>query len=596
MSRTRFGALIAATMIVVSACGGTAATPTPAPTTAPTPAPSAAAPSSAAPSAEASASASAPASQAATPVEGGNLVYALQGDAVYADPSLVSDGNSLFIAQQVVEGLVGLKPGTISDVIPVLAASMPTVSADGKTYTFTLRTGVNFSDGTPFNAAAVKFNYDRWKNFTKGDLQDNAYYYGAVFGGFGADSNIVSVDAPNDTTVVMTLKAPQSNFLLAQTLSVFGIQSPTALTNGKADTVPLKDNNYAQGKGTSMVGTGPFILKDFLPGDHYTIVKNANYWDTANAAHLDQVTFKPISDTTATLQALQSGAVDGAFFISPNDIQAAQGAGLQLIDRGDSCNLGYLGMNQQLWDKSGAKLGGPTIYANKNVRLAVAAALNRQGYIDALYNGQGKVATSFMPPATIGYKSQNFPAYDVNAAKASLAAANLTPDQLKIDLWYPSNVTRPYMPDPKNEAVAIAGDLTAIGFTVTLQTQDWHAGYYNTMNTGQQALYLLGWTCDWAGADNFLVTAFFGYSGGQPAKAFGYANAQMNTLFNQALQAPTVDAANTAWGQAQDLIGADMPMVPIVNSTPAGALAAKVHGYVGAANGTELLNSVWVQP
>jgi peptide/nickel transport system substrate-binding protein len=360
--------------------------------------------------------------------------------------------------------------------------------------------------------------------------------------------------------------------------------------------VPLKDNAYAQAKTTTMVGTGPFIFKDWVPGDHITVTKNPNYWDTANKAHLDQVTFKPIADTTATLQALQTGAADGAFNISPNDIGAAQGAGLQLIDRGESCNLGYLGLNQQLWDKAGAKVGGPTIFANPDVRMAVAAALNKQGYIDALYAGQGKVAQSFMPPSTIGFKAQNFPAFDVAAAKASLAKANLTPDQLKVDLYYPSNVTRPYMPDPKNEAQAVADDLTAIGFTVSLKTIDWHAGYYNTMNTGQEALYLLGWTCDWAGADNFLVTAFFGSTGGQPAKAFGYKNDQMNTLFGQALQAPSVDAANALWGQAQDLIGADMPMVPIVNSTPAGALSAKVHGYLGASNGTEYLAPVWIQP
>jgi len=212
MLRLRIGALGVVAAMAFAACSSSATT-----------APSVAAPASTAPGTS-SAPASVPASlAAATPVNGGNLVVALEGDMVYADPSLVSDGNSLYVMTQVVEGLVGLQPGTISTVIPVLAASLPTVSADGKTYTFTLRTGVKFHDGTPFNAAAVKFNYDRWKNFTKGDLQDNAYYYGAVFGGFGADSNIVSVDAPNDTTVVMTLKAPQSNFLLAQTLQVFGI-------------------------------------------------------------------------------------------------------------------------------------------------------------------------------------------------------------------------------------------------------------------------------------------------------------------------------------------------------------------------------------
>jgi len=586
MLRARTGSLIAAAAIVFAACGGSA---TPSPSAAPS---QQAAPSAAAASAAPSAS---PSPAAGTPVNGGNLVVALQGDMVFADPSLVSDGNSLYVATQVVEGLVGLAPGTISQVIPVLAASMPTVSADGKTYTFTLRTGVTFHDGTPFNAAAVKFNYDRWKAYTKGDLQDNAYYYGAVFGGFGADSNIISVDAPNDTTVVMTLKTPQSNFLLAQTLQVFGIQSPTALQAAKADTTPLANNNYAQGKGQSMVGTGPFMFKEWVPGDHITVVKNPSYWDTANAAHVDQITFKPFGDQTATLQALQSGGVDLAFAISSADIATAQGAGLSIIDRGPSCNLGYLGMNQALQPKSGGA-ATPTIYANKNVRLAIAQALNKQGYIDALFGGQGKVADSFMSPSTIGYKAENLPTYDVTKAKASLAAANLTPAQLKIDLYYPSNVSRPYMPDPKNEAQAIAQDLTAIGFTVALKTIDWHAGYYSTANNGQLALYLLGWTCDWAGADNFLVTAFFGYSGGQPAKAFGYKNDQMDSLFGQALAAPSVDAANALWGQAQDLIAADLPMVPIVNSTPPGAYNAKIHGFVGASNGTEHFNSVWIQP
>ena len=583
MLRLRTGALIAAAAIAFAACSGAATA---------APAASVAAPSSASPgsSAPASATPSGPA-----PVNGGNLVVALQGDMVYADPSLVSDGNSLYVMTQVVEGLVGLAPGTISQVIPVLAASLPEVSADGKTYTFTLRTGVTFHDGTPFNAAAVKFNYDRWKAYPKGDLQDNAYYYGAVFGGFGTDSNIVSVDAPNDTTVVMTLKAPQSNFLLAQTLQVFGIQSPTALQADKADTTPLSSNNYAQGKGQSMIGTGPFMFKEWVPGDHVTVVKYANYWDKPNAAHVDQITFKPFGDETATLQALQAGGVDEAEAISPTDIATAKSSGLNIVDRGQSCNVGYLGLNQALQSKSGGA-ATPTIYANKNVRLAVAQALNKQGYIDALFAGQGKVPTGFMPPATLGFKAESLPTYDVTAAKASLAAANLTPDQLKIDLYYPSNVSRPYMPDPKNEAQAIAQDLTAIGFTVALKTIDWHAGYYNTANTGQLQMFLLGWTCDWAGADNFLVTAFFGYSGGQPAKQFGDKNDQMNTLFNQALQAPTADAANTLWGQAQDLIAADLPMIPIVNSTPPGAYTSKLHGFVGAANETEHFNSVWIQP
>jgi peptide/nickel transport system substrate-binding protein len=521
---------------------------------------------------------------------GGSMVVALDGDMVFADPSLVSDGNSLYVEAQVVEGLVGLQPGTISTVIPVLASALPTVSSDGLSYTFKLRTGVKFHDGTAFNADAVKFNYDRWKAYPKGDLQDNAYYYGAVFAGFGADSNIDSVTASDAQTVVIKLKQPQSNFLLTQTLQVFGIQSPDALKKANADSTPLKDNKYAQGslpQGQDMVGTGPFMFKDWVPGDHVTLVKNPNYWDAAHAAKLDQITFKPMGDSTAKLQALQSGGVDLAFSISPLDVKTAQGSGLSIIDRGQSCNQLNLAMNQSLG-------GTPTIYANKAVRTAISEAVNKSSYVDAFYGGAAKVPSGFMPPATIGFKAETLPAFDAAKAKTDLAAAGLTADQLKIDLYYPSNVVRPYMPDPKGIATAIANDLTGAGFTITLKTEDWHGGYVKDATNGKLPLYLFGWTCDWAGADNFLYTAWFGYQNGQPNLQFAWKNDQANTLMLKALAEPTADAATADWGQVQDLLAQDLPSVPIVNSTPPGAFNSKVHGYVGAGNGIEYFNTVTI--
>ncbi|HEX9044249.1 MAG TPA: ABC transporter substrate-binding protein [Candidatus Limnocylindrales bacterium] len=580
MIRTRLGTLLAVTALVVGACSSSTAT------TAPSASESAA--TSEAPSASAGESSAAASGQ---PVAGGTMVVALDGDMAFADPSLVSDGNSLYVEAQVIQGLVGLKPGTISTVVPVLAADLPTVSADGKTYTFKLRTGVKFHDGTDFNADAVVYNYNRWQNFPKGDLQDNAYYYGAVFGGFGSGSNIASVTAQGADTVVFALKQPQSNFLLASTLAVFGIESPAALKAGNADQTPLKDNKYAQGslgQGQDMVGTGPFMFKEWVPGDHVTLVKNPNYWDAPNAAHLDQVTFKPIGDSTAKLQALQSGAVDLAFSISPLDVKTAQGSGLTIIDRGASCNQLNLDMNQSVGGKA-------TIYADRNVRLAVSEALNKQSYADAFYSGLGKVPTGWMPPATIGFKAQTLPAYSVDQAKADLAKANLSAAQKQIELYYPSNVVRPYMPDPKGIAQAIANDLQAIGFTVSFKTEDWHGGYITDATNGKLPLYLFGWTCDWAGADNFLYTAWFGYQNGQPNLQFHWKNDKANSLMTKALTEASVDAANADWGQVQDLLTQDLPAVPVVNSTPPGAYTTKVHGFVGASNGIEYFNSVWLQ-
>ena len=567
--KKRLSSLLVVGVFVASACSSSAtASPSAAPTTAGGPS----------------------ATAAATPAaaSGGSLVVALDGDMVLADPSLVSDGNSLYVEAQVVEGLVGLKPGTISTVIPVLASAMPTVSADGLTYTFKLRTGVKFHDGTDFNADAVVYNYTRWQAYTKGDLQDNAYYYGAVFGGFGADSNIVSIVASDASTVVFTLKAPQSNFLLAQTLAVFGIESPTALKAANADSTPIANNKYAQGslpQGQDMVGTGPFMFKDWTPGDHITVVKNPNYWDAPNAAKLDQITFKPIGDSTAKLQALQSGGVDLAFSISPLDVATAKSSNLTVIDRGQSCNQLQLDMNQNIGGKA-------TIYANPKVRLAVSEALNKQSYVDAFYAGLGKVPTGFMPPATAGFKAETLPAYSATQAKTDLTAAGLSASDLTVDLYYPSNVVRPYMPDPKGSAQGIAQDLQAAGLTVNLKTEDWHGGYVKDATTGKLGLYLFGWTCDWAGADNFLYTAWYGYQGGQPNAQFGWKNDAANALMLKALAEPSVDAANADWGQVQDALATDLPAVPIVNSTPPGAYTSKVHGFVGSGNGIEFFNTV----
>jgi peptide/nickel transport system substrate-binding protein len=199
-----------------------------------------------------------------------------------------------------------------------------------------------------------------------------------------------------------------------------------------------------------------------------------------------------------------------------------------------------------------------------------------------------------MPPATIGFKAETLPAYNATQAKADLDKANLTAAQKTIDLYYPSNVVRPYMPDPQGIAQAIAQDLQAIGLTVNLKTEDWHGGYITDATNGKLPLYLFGWTCDWAGADNFLYTAWFGWQNGQPNAQYAWNNSQANDLMLKALQEPTADAANADWGQVQDLLAQDLPMVPIVNSTPPGAYTSKVHGFVPAGNGIEYFNTVWL--
>lgn len=576
MIRLRIGALVVAASMVFAACG-TSASPSPAQSGAPASEPAASAPAESA----------APSETAASNVkEGGTLIAGLPGDMVLADPTLVSDSNSSQIEAQVVQGLVGLKPGTNSVIIPVLAADLPTASADGLTYTFTLRQGVKFHDGTDFNADAVVSNYDRQKNAPKALQGDYNYYFGAVFG-FGADSNLESVTATDASTVVFKLKAPQSNFLLATTLPQFGIQSPTALKAGDADNPDPSKSPYAQGQGgtgKSMVGTGPFMFKEWTPNDHVTIVKNPSYWDTANAAHLDAVTFKPYADQTAELNALQAGDIDWAQTISPTDIKTLQAdPAYTVVDRGASCNEFHLSLNNA--DKP---------FDNLQIRQAVAYALNKQSYIDAFYAGLAKPADNFMPPSAAYYKPLNLPTYDPQKAKDLIASSGVPASGLNVTFYYPSDVARPYMPDPKGLAEAIARDLEAVGFKITFKTEGWRTGYLTDSSSGKFPMDLLGWTCDWAGPDNFLVTDLFYFNGSKPNPQFNYGPPELKAAFVKG-QAATSDAdAQAAWSQAQDILAKDLPIVPILNSTPPAAEAAYVKDFVGSGNIIEMFNPVWL--
>src|SRR4051794_4559918 len=171
------------------------------------------------------------------------LVFGSSADPVALDGALISDGESGRVIIQIYEGLVSLKPGTTT-VSPSLATSWKGTNA-GKSWTFTLRQGVKFTDGTPFNAAAVCANFNRWYNFT-GSFQNPSatYYWQTVFGGFktydpksGApkDSLFKSCEASDPNTAVITLTKPSSSFLAGLTLTPFAIASPKALTDYKAD-------------------------------------------------------------------------------------------------------------------------------------------------------------------------------------------------------------------------------------------------------------------------------------------------------------------------------------------------------------------------
>ena len=508
--------------------------------------------------------------------EGGTLVFAGASDPVVLDGSLVSDGESLRVIDQIYETLVGLKPGT-TELAPALAKSWE-ASDDGLEWTFQLQEGVTFHDGEPFNAEAVCYNFDRWYNF-KGSFQNPSasYYWQTVFGGFAktdpksgapADSLYKSCKANGENEVVLTLTKPSSSFLGALSLSAFSIASPKALQEFGADEGTVNADGIFQPTGSygteHPTGTGPFKFESWTVGDRLVLVKNEDYW--GEKAKLDKVIFRPIADNAARLQALQNGEIDGYDLVEPQDIPTIEGdESLQILNR-PAFNVAYVGINQAIppMDKL-------------EVRQAIAHALNREEVVDSFYSGRGQVANEFMPPEVVGY-ADDVTTYDYDAAKSKelLQKAGLTLP-VPITFWYPTDVSRPYMPDPQRNFEAFAASLEKGGFKVTPKSAPWRPDYLGTVDEGKAQLYLLGWTGDFGDPDNFIGTFF---QDGQ--KAWGTdkkPNQEVMDLLDKAESETDIDTRTGLYQDANRAIMDWLPGVPYAHSQPALAFKAGIEGY-----------------
>jgi peptide/nickel transport system substrate-binding protein len=500
---------------------------------------------------------------------GGELVFGTAADPVVLDGALVSDGESLRALDQMFEGLVTLKEGT-TDVVPDLAESWEADSA-GTAWTFKLRSGVKFHDGTDFNADAVCFNFDRWYNF-KGpfQLESATYYWQTVFGGFSdgkKPSLYKSCEAKDETTVVLNLTKPSASFLGALALTNFTFASPDALKKYGADKGSVDEETGFKPTGTygteHPTGTGPFKFESWTRGDRLVMVRNDDYW--GDKATIERLIFRPISDNAARLQALQSGEIQGYDLVEPQDVQTIEGdSNLQILDR-PAFNVGYVTINQKIppFDKI-------------EVRQAVAAGLDREAVVKNFYAGRGEVAKEFMPSSLFGYADDVMTyTYDPAKAKSLLQKAGVS-IPLKVDFWYPTDVSRPYMPDPKRNFEAFAASLNKSGFKVVPHSAPWSPDYVGRVDEGKAgALNLIGWTGDYGDPDNFIGTFFQ-----QPSGQFGFENEEIFNTLNKA-EVETNEAKRTElYQEANREIMKFLPGVPYVHTEPALAFTANVKGYV----------------
>jgi len=592
MTPTRWLALFAVLALAVSAC-----TPAQAPTASPAPpatdAPATDAPATDAPATDAPAT-DAPATDAPTqgpdvPQTGGTLLFAGSRVSASLDPALTSDGESFRILQQIYEPLVDLAEGSVSEIVGVLAESWEGNPED-TTYTFNLREGVTFHDGTPFNAEAVKRNFDRWDNFAA-EFQPNAYYYGAVMAGFGEDNLIESVEVVDELTVQFNLTSPKADFLPGIALTPFSMVSPAVLDAMSADDPATS----TFGTDISQGGTGPFMWDAYVPGESgsATLVRNESYWgDPADGPFLDRLIIQAIPNASARLQSLQSpDGVQGMDLVAPTEYEIVENdPNLELVER-LSYNTLYLAVNPLSRD------GSPL--QELAVRQAVAHAIDKAALVEPFYGGRGLAADIFMPPTSAWYDVMldGVPTFqfDQDAARTLLADAGFGPDNPpEIEFWFPTEVTRPYMPDPAGEAEAIITMLEAVGFVVTSNSSIWGTEYIPAATgAGAYELHFLGWTGDYDDPWNWYGY-HFDLQDGEPPVQFNCDPEGLRDAFATGNSSFDEASRGAAFNEVARLIHENVCFVTLVHGDTALAFKPGVEGYVPAPTGSESFKTVWL--
>ncbi len=423
--------------------------------------------------------------------------------------------------QNVFEGLVRIdRDGKVQ---PQLAESW-TPSPDGLTYTFKLRSGVKFHDGAAFDSAAAKFTLDRARGEASVNPQKPFF------------SVIDAVDTPDAGTLVLRLKRPASNLL-------YWLGWPAAVMVPPQAAETIK---------TTPVGTGPFRFESWTKGDRVVLKKNADYWDAAGAAALDQVTFRFIGDPQAQLAALQSGDVDAfPLFAAPELFTTLQKDERFTAEVGLTEMKVVAGMN-----------GAKKPFSDPRVRQALMMAIDRDVLIEGAYSGFGTAIGSHYTPNDPGYKDLTsvYP-YDPEKAKALLAEAGY-------DGTLAFTIKAPQMAYATRSAEIMQAMFAEVGVTMTIEPTEFPAR----------------WVADVFSGKNFDMTIIAHaepmdvaiYS--RPNYYFGYKNPAVDAAIAEAEQASSEEDRLKAYGEVQTLLATDVPALYLFVMPKLAVWNAKLEG------------------
>ncbi|MGO3866053.1 ABC transporter substrate-binding protein [Glutamicibacter arilaitensis] len=546
-------------------------------------------------------SASPAASASSTPVPR-TLRLAAAAPPVKFDPAIVADNESFRVTRQVYETLIDIDPDTGGAVAGLAEAW--TESPDGLRYTFTLRQGVLFHDGTELNAKAVVANFNRWENLSATLRADSTQGFTDVFH-FGSDipklptvedlekefqgvegpteaelaaqqlrlkqleelatqyktdlfegkskdgtaSYFESVKATDTYLVTLNLRRRLPGLIEALTLPGMAIAAPSALTGGPKE-------NPAQSLSTKPVGTGPYTFVSNKDGVvRLEIFKD--YWNQSrlaeNKTHPEVALISSVPSPYNREGALLADEIDGFDMVSVDTMRTLVRNAKVVVQR-DPFSVLYLGMDQRnKW------------LAKPEFRMAIAHAVNRTSLAEKLFLQGSKNASTLLPSALSIPAPEETPNHDTTKAKTLLADLGYNGEE--IEFAYPLRVSRNYLPLPERTFAQIADDLAAAGIRVKPRPIAWTDGYVQTVQSKDfNGLHLLGFSGGYRSADDFLSGIL-----SSKENEFGYTSPLLDSQVMLARSIPAGEAQTAAYADILTTLNADLPVLPLV--FPISALA-----------------------
>jgi peptide/nickel transport system substrate-binding protein len=480
----------------------------------------------------------------------GALVVAQAADVQALDPAQVTDSESIEVGELLYEGLVGWRPGT-TDIEPRLATGWQ-VSDDGKIWTFQLRDHVQFQDGTPFDAQAVVFSFERL-------LEPKHPSYLATTGGYWRAllhevEKVVAVDAH---TVEIHVAKPYAPLL--GDLAMFPMVSPAAVRKW--------GDKFAE----HPIGTGPFELEAWNKGEQVIVKRFEGYW--GRRPGLDRIVFDVDPDARQRLIDLESGSVDLATAILPDEQPFVELHPDLVLHHTPGNDVSYLAMNT---------MHKP--FDDVRVRRAANFAINKEPIVKLAYQGRAVAADSPLPPAEWGFHEPRVRyGYDPVTAKRLLAEATAdgTFDPAQVFKLYAPSTPRPYASQPERVARFLQASLEQVGIHTELVLQP-YAQHRASVENGEHDMCLFGWIGDTGDPDNFLYVLFHSDNaniGGAQNVAF-YRDPTVDKWLEEAQGTADETTRSGLYAAVQDKLATDAPWVPIAHSELVVAGRAELEGVV----------------